>query len=342
MVSHQFTPSVGGIETISGMLVDGFLAAGHMVTVVTTTPAPPDSRRPGLLILRNPNSRQLVKAVRRADVVFHNNIALRFAWPLLFVRRPWVVAVHIWISRTDGSITIRDRLKRRILRFATVISASEALAAHLDRASYVIPNAYRDDVFRIMDECTRIPKSVVFVGRLTPDKGVETLIRAAARLRADNMLDRLTIVGVGGQRAELERLSHALGIQDITEFAGKLIGDPLVRVMNTHVSLVVPSLWNEPFGLVALEGMACGCVVIGSSGGGLAEAIGSAGITFSNGDVDELCAALTRVSTAPGLSTELLRRTPQHLQRHLPQQMVTEYLRILDLSRTATAGRRAK
>ena len=59
---------------------------------------------------------------------------------------------------------------------------------------------------------------------------------------------------------------------------------------------VVPSIYTEAFGIVVLEGMSCGCIVIGSDGDGIAEAMGSAGFQFHKGDADSLCQALVRAS----------------------------------------------
>ena len=61
----------------------------------------------------------------------------------------------------------------------------------------------------------------------------------------------------------------ALGLERQVEFTGVLQGETLVRTLNAHRIMVVPSRTPEPFGVVALEGIACGCVVVGSEGGGL-------------------------------------------------------------------------
>src|SRR5262249_18638080 len=69
--------------------------------------------------------------------------------------------------------------------------------------------------------------------------------------------------------------------------------------------LVVPSLWEEPFGIVALEGLACGCVPIVSRRGGLVEAIGPHGYSFENGDTGGLAQVLAHVLRNPDSRTKL-------------------------------------
>ena len=78
------------------------------------------------------------------------------------------------------------------------------------------------------------------------------------------------------------------------EFVGGKFGDELATLLNQHRIMVVPSRWPEPFGLVALEGIACGCAVGGSEEGGLKEAMGPCGISFKNSDYSSLAAALDR------------------------------------------------
>ena len=340
LVSHQYEPSVGGIETISSMLVEGFIDAGHTVTVVTQTPGDSNSLSENLRVMRGPGAIELLKAVKFADVVFHNNISLRFAWPLALVWRPWVVAVHIWITRMTGSTSLVDHAKQFVLKFANVISVSQAVADHLLTKSRVIPNAYRSDLFRKLDGVEKIPRSIVFVGRLIPDKGVETLLRAAALLHSEGLLDRLTIIGDGRQREDLEVLAADLEIHGLTHFTGQLSGQFLVEQLNSHEFMVIPSRWDEPFGLVALEGIACGCIVVGTSGGGLPEAIGRAGRIFQNGNEQELFEVLKDTISDSSSSAELLRLGPEHLSAHTPARMVADYLEVLETARARFWTRR--
>jgi len=99
--------------------------------------------------------------------------------------------------------------------------------------------------------------------------------------------------------------------------------------LNEARILVVPSLWNEPFGIVALEGIACGLAVVGSAGGGLPEAIGPCGLTFPNGDAAALAARLAELLRRPGRIGELLAAAPAHLARHNPTAAARAYLAVM-------------
>jgi glycosyltransferase involved in cell wall biosynthesis len=109
-------------------------------------------------------------------------------------------------------------------------------------------------------------------------------------------------------------------------FAGEQVGSQLVQLLNQHRLLIVPSRWQEPFGLVALEGIACGCMAIGSSGGGLAEAIGPCGLTFPNNQVVGLASILRDLLRNPTKLERYRSQAAKHLQRHGRRTVALRYL----------------
>lgn len=325
--SHVFHPAVGGIETMSMLLAQEFVRRQHEVVVVTHTPNPGPDEFP-FRVLRNPSKRELVKAVAWCDVFFQNNISLKTLWPLLLVRKPWVVRHATWIRRVDGTMAWQDRLKRLLLRFSTGISNSRATADDLPVPTVVIENPYRDDLFRVMPEVKK-DRDIVFLGRLVSDKGPMLLLEALHRLKSKGRSSSATFIGAGVELESLQRQAADWGLEQQVEFVGQKSGEELVRLLNGHRIMAVPSVWNEPFGIVALEGIACGCAVVGSEGGGLKDAIGPCGITFRNGDVDGLRAALERLLDSPEAIRHLLEAAPRHLSRHTIGFVVDRYLEVL-------------
>jgi glycosyltransferase involved in cell wall biosynthesis len=328
--SPAFLPGIGGLELNVAHNSEGMVREGHEVVVVTTTPGNGGDSFP-FRVVRRPGRIALLRWVRWCDVFLQHNVSLRGLWPLLLVRRPWVVAHHSWYTRTDGRVAWQDRLKRRLLRRAAgSIAVSEAMAADLDTPSVVIQNAYRDRLFRRLPDVPR-EGELLFVGRLVSDKGVDLLLEAMALLAARGRRPRLTVVGDGPERAPLLEQAERLSLADQVSFLGIRRGEELVRQMNGHRVLVVPSRYHEPFGIVALEGIACGCLVVGSAGGGLKEAIGPAGITFDNGDARQLAAAIDRALDAT--AGQSLPRTPEieaHLHSHSTGVVLSRYLAVLE------------
>ena len=109
-------------------------------------------------------------------------------------------------------------------------------------------------------------------------------------------------------------------------FAGPKRGAELAHLLQQHKIIVIPSRYDEPFGVVALEGIACGCVAVGSAGGGLPEAIGPCGLTFPNGDIDALARTLEKLLRAPEERQRLTAHVSEHLAKFQPAAIAEAYL----------------
>jgi glycosyltransferase involved in cell wall biosynthesis len=262
-------------------------------------------------------------------VFLQNNISLRTLWPLLLVRRPLFIVHQTWITNPDGTTGWQHRLKRFVLRYATSFAISGAIEQTLPVPSIRVGNPYDDEVFTDLPAEKR-DRELIFVGRLVSDKGANLLLDATKLLETK---PRLTIVGDGPERATLEKQTADLQLQSQVQFVGSRAGKELAELLRQHQILVVPSIWQEPFGIVALEGIGCGCVVIGSAGGGLAEAIGPCGVTFPNGDAAALARAIARLLTDPVERDRLRRNAPSHLARFTPCHVAALYLQGMEKAR---------
>ena len=326
--SHTFYPSLGGLEAVSLMLAREFARAGNQVVVITRSPGDENESEFSFRLVRSPSARELLRLTAWADVVFHNNLSLRAAWPLLFVRRPWVVAHHIWLPRGHNLRGITAALKRLVLHKATGIAISRAIADDFASPCRVIPDPYDDETFRHLPEVKRT-RDLVFVGRFVSDKGLPLLLEAMQLLVQRGLSPELSVIGAGPEDQAWRKLATKLGLSGQVHFVGIKRGRELAEALNAHRVLVVPSLWREPFGIVALEGIACGCLVAGSEGGGLKGAIGPAGLTFPNGDVAALATAIEQLLGEEKIVDRCRRAAPGHLEKHRP----AAYLAVFDHAR---------
>jgi glycosyltransferase involved in cell wall biosynthesis len=139
-----------------------------------------------------------------------------------------------------------------------------------------------------------IGRRFIYCGRLQSNKGVDTLVRAAARAKVP-----LTMVGAGPDEIRLRKLSAEL-CADV-EFTGYLSKDTLIDMVQSARAIVVPSEVNENAPLALLEGYAAGRPVIGAHIAGIPELVrdGETGALFRSGDVDELAGALHRFASLP-------------------------------------------
>jgi glycosyltransferase involved in cell wall biosynthesis len=155
------------------------------------------------------------------------------------------------------------------------------------------------------------PPIVGYVGRLTEQKGVDTLIRAFAAMSElpGAPPASLAIVGDGPARPVLERLVNERSLGARVRFFAPVPHESVPEVLAAFRVVVLPSRTMprlvEQFGRILVEGMAAGCVVIGSSSGAVPSVIADAGIVVAEGDEPALTAAMERVLRDPELAATL-------------------------------------
>ena len=180
---------------------------------------------------------------------------------------------------------------------------------------------------------------LLYVGRIAPIKGLETLLDAVARLRAAGQAARLLVVGgdtdeaLDGHEAALRRQAAALGLDGAVSFVG---AQPQERLRAYYVAAdvtVLPSYY-ESFGMVALEAMACASPVIASRVGGLPVTVrdGVTGFLVPEGDAAALAERIAVVLTDPDLRWRVGREGVRWAARHrwpcVSEAVCREYARL--------------
>ncbi len=159
-------------------------------------------------------------------------------------------------------------------------------------------------------------KLVLCIGRLVPQKGIEYLIRTVPRIAGRYPEARFIIVGEGWLRGHLEYVARSTGHQWKITFTGWIPDQELVALLNSADVLVVPSIY-EPFGIVALEGMAAGIPVVASDIGGLAEVVEHerTGILAYSKNPESIAWAVDRVLSDPSHSKWLVQNAQEMVQK---------------------------
>lgn len=264
---------------------------------------------------------------RRADVVLLNGLStqrvLRTLGPfrrraLLHVTNPLDRQPHAW--RRHGYW----ELVRGVL-CDSFFSARQCVAAGAppERVHAVWPPAWQAGSPRPGAPDRTLGRSVGFVGRLEPRKGVLELVRAAGTFLREHPEATLTLVGApppGGESYE-EELREAVASSDVGERI-ELTGyrPDAAGAMVEFDLLAVPSL-AEPFGTVAAEAAAAGVPVVASEVGGLPEVVldGESGVLVPAGDVQALAGAVTSLLDQPERLLALGRRAHAEAQRFAPE-----------------------
>jgi glycosyltransferase involved in cell wall biosynthesis len=287
-----------------------------------------DELRPHVI---HANSLQFQTSVAAARV--HRHVGL-----------PMVLTAHIggfgclpqpW--RTLGALHERTVGRYLLANSSRVIAVSEAVATHLRRYRgledriRVVPNGVDHDAFRPAEPRPsgnggRV--SVLFVGRLVPNKGPDLSIEALATLRREGLPVSLTVVGDGPMRPSLERRVRELGLGDVVDFTG-FTGDVSEKLRAADV-FVRPTL-TEGMPLAVLEAMASRVCVVASDVPGNASLIrhGESGLLFPAGDARGLTETLRRVVLDTDQRERLARAGHLASQEHSWDRCARETLEVL-------------
>lgn len=199
----------------------------------------------------------------------------------------------------------------------------------------VIPNFYDPD-FATGDAnpSSGTGNELLYVGRLSPEKGIDTLIQALTKVSANVSL---RIVGSGPHQDELERQTTELGLDDRIIFCGHVDHDHLPSYYRSADVFIHPGRWPEPFGRTLLEAWQMNCAIIASDIGGPPWILGNAGLLFERNDASALAKQIDRCATNETLRTDLIQRGDARLEKFSPKTILdTIESQMLELSATQT------
>jgi glycogen(starch) synthase len=326
VVSEFFRPFVGGIEVLADQLLPALAARGHQIDVVTThgpMPLPDEEmfggvrvrRYPfraviegkdpeGILLLRRRLGRLLAEL--DPDVIHLNGIAPSnlVLLPLLSGGHAVLVQLHQRLFEWEES---QDSLAARLLAradwvlsvSAAALAQARALVPGIEARSTVIRNAVnRPEVAPSALSFT--PPTLLCLGRLTPQKGFDLALRAAAALASRFPDLRLIIGGDGDERAPLQALSRSLGIEDRCEWRGWVRPGDVPALIDTASMLILSSRY-EGLPLVAVEAAWMARPVVATRVGGMEEIVRDreTGLLIEPENVEALAAAIARLLEQP-------------------------------------------
>ena len=218
----------------------------------------------------------------------HNCTRSGGLWPCIFCAplcRDWKNALSRVLSQ--------GRRKRAMAGFWKLVVISEFMKGRLVANGIpaekieVKPPVIRTGETGAEDVTSGRKIDLLYVGQLIRGKGVQLLLEAMARMKSMRTLD---IVGTGNMEPKLKALAAQLGIAGRVRFNG-FQSNPQ-DWMRAAKCVVVPSFWQEPYGLVAAEAVALGRPVVAFAVGGLPEACGGKATLVPPGDIAALADAL--------------------------------------------------
>jgi glycosyltransferase involved in cell wall biosynthesis len=277
----------------------------------------------------------LFKLYLKADVLLLSNTAIRLIYPLLVVRRVFGLQHHSESAfGLSGSPLSLDLLRRAVLPRARHFMTSRFIGSKSGYERYVVTHPFCNSQNFVPEVARPVEQrsGALFVGRLEPEKGIRWLLDRWPRVRSRLGVQSLRIVGSGSIARELEEIADSRSLSDVC-FVGPLSGPETAREMGRAAYILVPSLWEEPFGMVALEGVAAGAIAVLSGRGGLPEAAGDLGFYFDPDDEDEFDRALADARqllethlTSPALRNSYEDSVREHLAKFRTQRAVDAIL----------------
>lgn len=325
IISLSYLPNVGGLENVMAGLAEEF-SQEHEVVVYTKTKGGTTEENFPYTIVREWSLITLWEAIKIADVFIEANISLKTFWIGLLNYKKWFVIHHTCYEGHGKSFF--DKIKENIRNYSTYFSKNIAcsffVASSLKGKSIVIPNFYNNFNFKIYST-EKIPNSLVFLGRLVSQKGVDLILEAMCVLKQQGKIYQLTIVGNGPEERNLKSIVNQFDLQDSVFFKGTLKNEALALELNNHELMVIPSRCKEAFGIVALEGLACGCKIVCPDEGGLKEAAGPSSYLYRHNDLESLIDAIEQ-SHAGLLNIENATKVQAHLKQHRKGVIAKKYL----------------
>lgn len=266
----------------------------------------------------------LPRQVRRHDVVHVH--ASGIVEPLLAAlaaralgRCPVVLTLHTSACVTYVPVSRRDRAVQVFTR------AAERSAVRLAARTLVLTERVRGLLGRprveVLPDCVEAasspppqapaggPQVVLYVGRVSAEKGWPVLVELAARLRGRQAVVR--VVGDGPDLPSLRDRAAAADLGDAMRFSGALPAAGVAEAMAAADVLVLPSV-HEELGSVLLEAMAAGLPSVAFAVGGVSEAVvdGTTGLLVAPGDVDAFVAAVCHILDDPAVGERARRAGP--------------------------------
>jgi glycogen(starch) synthase len=329
-----FPPVLGGLETLLGEYVGALAERGHVVDVLTSSEPgdlPEEDTWRGVAVHRVPMHSPLyrqdvsrISQVRKQVAALKHDLApdmlhVHMADGSVFFHTltepaytgPTVVTVHSALAAAEAHL---GTPLHRVLTAAdwvtgcsrSMLEQTRRVVPEIVRRSSVVLNGM--DTGRISVSALPFdPPVVLLLSRLVPEKGIDVALHACVRVSSELPDVQVALAGDGPEREALVALVDELDLGDTVEFLGGVPMHDVAAVLQRATVVVVPSRYEEPFGLVAVEAGLAGRPVVASRVGGLPEVVedGRNGLLVPQDDPDALADAILTVLRNPGFAQRL-------------------------------------
>jgi glycogen(starch) synthase len=341
--TELFWPHIGGVEVFSRQLITALQKRGHEITVLTSLSdlgTASEERVDGIQIKRLPFQQVIAKRDLKPVHELTNQVVALFrqiqpdlihinsSQPSILIYHlshasssiPTLFTIHEPPSPAEGANSLVGRTMLEAKRVAAVSQASLSQARQLVPAiaphSSVIYNGLEmppAPIPRFVSD----PPSLLCIGRLIKEKGFDLAIQALGEIRKVFPEVRLVIAGDGRERQPLEQQVEGSGMNDAVEFTGWCQPEKIPALIEAATIVLIPSRWEEPFGLVALQAAQRARPVIAARTGGIPEVVvhGETGLLFEKENPTELAQQVIHLLRHPETAERMGKRAWKRAQR---------------------------
>ncbi len=347
----------GGVQECVLALQAGITARGHEALVIT--PQPPNFKGPtpeGIILI---GGSRPIRAARTefdvsasVDIAALESVLASHTFDILHFHEPAVPMLSRQILSRSSAINIATfhaappgrgaraietmaiPYGKSILKYLDVLTAvSPAAAVYIKtitkRRIHIIPNGIdlSKYMFRPVKRKARATRTILYIGRLEKRKGVKYLIEAFILLQHSQPFTRLIIVGDGPERVSLEDQANEAGIRNIS-FLGFIDEPAKLDLLDKADVFCSPALYGESFGIVLLEAMASGCVVVAGNNPGYESVLQGRGqLSIVNPkDAREFARRLMLLSEDEGLRNVWLEWAQAEVKKYEYTKVIDQYL----------------
>lgn len=356
----------GGVQEYALGLRDSLVKAGHKAYVITPQPIDYDGPKvPGIIMvggaapIRSFHTSAQVSAT--VDTESLEAVLREQNFDILHFHEPWVPmlsrqillrseeAIHIAtfhaaMSERRSSRTLERVITpytKSILKYLDIMTAVSPVATNYiksltHRKIYIIPNAIDIDKFKKpkrFKNPNKRNKTILYIGRLEKRKAVKYLIDAFAVINRVHSHYQLIIAGDGPDKERLQEQIKEMGVTNVT-FLGHIDDAEKIRLLQTSDVFCSPAMYGESFGIVLLEAMAAGCVVVAGANAGYETVLtGSGQISLVNPkDIKDFARRLLLMASDEGLREHWLEWAEQEVQRYSFENIVGQYIKLYELA----------
>lgn len=324
IVTPIYYPEIGGTTTIAETLNLAFLELGHESEVLMWQPT---GWHCSYFL------KQLLHVVQRlihldAVVLVHPTLKIGLLARVLVKR---MIISHHMIYENTSPFRISSLLRLALVHSAPNIACSSFVARSIPVTSKVVFNGYRNDLFHASKDTIR-DIDVVFLGSLSISKGIDLAIDVI-----DRVADRMRLLGKRftfkfvGPKSDSFEVAAALEARDLPldSIHGPVSLEGVSQIFARAKVAIVPSK-DEPFGIVALEAMACGACVVAAAEGGLIEAVGTGGVLLPRSRPDLWAQEVENLLNDEASRDRKSQQAIEHLASFHPRSIAKGYLQALD------------